>query len=166
MACAKWRGSARFRRQERQHIFFPHALAQRTTQWERGNDPMTQFTFTDDYDPYGQPRSQISIAVPRGRDFRVTATTPSEPYLATQSVTDYAQRDDAQVFIVDRVSHTTSYEIVNDGRPALLDLKTAIDNGTAVRPHLCATSSVRPSIFTTARRSRVCLWVTLGTMGR
>jgi hypothetical protein len=117
----------------RQHIFFPHALAQRTTHWERGHDPMTQFTFTDDYDPYGQPRSQISIAVPRGRDFRVAATTPSEPYLATQSVTGYAQRDDAQVLIVDRVSRTTSYEIVNDGRSALLALKTAIENGTALR---------------------------------
>ena len=64
-------------------------LAERTTQWERGNDPMTQFTFTDDYDLYGQPRSQISIAVPRGRDFRVAA--PGEPYLATQVVTQYAR---------------------------------------------------------------------------
>ena len=58
---------------ERLRIFFPHALAQRTTQWERGNDPMTQFAFTDDYDAYGQPRSQISIAVPRGRDYRVSS---------------------------------------------------------------------------------------------
>jgi hypothetical protein len=41
---------------ERPCIFFSHALAQRTTQWERGNDPMTQFAFTDDYDEYGQPR--------------------------------------------------------------------------------------------------------------
>src|SRR4029434_5143893 len=34
-------------------IFFPHARVQRTTQWERGDDPMTQFVFTDDYDAYG-----------------------------------------------------------------------------------------------------------------
>jgi hypothetical protein len=32
----------------RLRTFFPHSLAQRTTQWERGDDPMTQFTFTDD----------------------------------------------------------------------------------------------------------------------
>ena len=65
--------------EERQRIFFPHALVQRTTQWERGDDPMTQFTFAGDYDEYGQPRSQIAIAVPRGRDFHVTGA-PGEPY--------------------------------------------------------------------------------------
>src|SRR5205085_10415913 len=31
----------------RRRIFFPHPLAQRTTQLERGDEPMTQFTFTD-----------------------------------------------------------------------------------------------------------------------
>src|SRR5262249_18290193 len=60
---------------DRLRIFFPHALAQRTTQWERGDDPMTQFTFTDDYDAYGQPRSQIAVAVPRGRDGSTGLTT-------------------------------------------------------------------------------------------
>src|SRR5262249_32644264 len=34
---------------DRPRLFFPHTLAQRTTQWERGNDPMTQFAFTGDY---------------------------------------------------------------------------------------------------------------------
>ena len=68
-ACA--RRAARPRaRTTRLRIFFPHVLAQRTTQWERGDDPMTRFTFTDDYDAYGQPRSQIEIAVPRGRRYR------------------------------------------------------------------------------------------------
>jgi hypothetical protein len=33
---------------DRPRIFFPHTLAQRVTQWERGSDPMTQFSFTDD----------------------------------------------------------------------------------------------------------------------
>src|SRR5262249_46310018 len=89
----------------RPRIFFPHALAQRTTQWERGDHPMTQFAFTGDYDEYGQARSQISVAVPRRRDFR-TAVSPGEPnlkpYLSTHTVTTYAQRD--QRFIVDRVA--------------------------------------------------------------
>ena len=40
-------------------IFFPHPVAQRTTQWERGDEPMTQFAFTDDYDDFGQPRRQV-----------------------------------------------------------------------------------------------------------
>src|SRR5262249_13952551 len=49
-------------------IFFPHRVAQRTTQWERGDDPLTQFTFTDteDYDAFGQLRRSTSIACPRG----------------------------------------------------------------------------------------------------
>ncbi|HEY1380561.1 MAG TPA: SpvB/TcaC N-terminal domain-containing protein, partial [Gemmataceae bacterium] len=55
-------------------VFYPHSLAQRTTQWDRGDDPLSQFAFTDyysdpvagTYDPYGRPRSMIQIAVPRG----------------------------------------------------------------------------------------------------
>ena len=52
MACVK---NPRLRAaiQQRLRIFFPHPLAQRTTQWERGDEPMTQFAFTDDYDAYG-----------------------------------------------------------------------------------------------------------------
>lgn len=56
---------------ERPHIFFPHPKAQRTTQWERGDDPMTQFSFTsytDDqgnFDPFGRPLGQTQIACPR-----------------------------------------------------------------------------------------------------
>lgn len=119
--------------EEREHIFFPYALAQRTTQWERGADPMTQFTFTDDYDAYGQPRSQISIAAPRGRDFRIAAATPTEPYLATQTVTHYAQRDDDQHYMVDRVARTITYEISNDGSLAVSDLRDAIIAGSAAR---------------------------------
>ncbi len=95
-------------------IFFPHSLAQRTTQWERGDDPLTQLSFTDDYDDYGQPRSQLSVAVPRGRDFRVAAA-PGEPYLCTQTVTTYAHRDDARCYLVGRVVRTTTQEILNDG---------------------------------------------------
>jgi hypothetical protein len=61
------------RDQPRQRIFFPHPLAQRTTQWERGDEPMTQFGFTDDYDAYGQSRRKVSLAVPRHRNYRAAA---------------------------------------------------------------------------------------------
>jgi RHS repeat-associated protein len=112
-------------------IFFPYAQAQRTTQWERGTDPMTRFTFTDGYDPYGQPTLQTSIAVPRRRDFRVVAA-PGAPYLATHAVTTYAQRDEPGCYIVNRVACTTSYEILNDGSPGVFDLQSAIlDSSTA-----------------------------------
>ncbi|MBW7886236.1 MAG: VCBS repeat-containing protein, partial [Caldilineaceae bacterium] len=109
--------------QERLPIFYPHLLAQRTTQWERGDESMTQFTFTDseDYDAYGQPRRQTQVACPRR--WRKLADKPSQTgmteqerrFLATRTVTAYAQRDDEQLFIVDRVARTTTYEIESDG---------------------------------------------------
>ena len=34
-------------------IFFPFPLGSRTTQWERGDEPMTRFTFPAGYDAYG-----------------------------------------------------------------------------------------------------------------
>ncbi len=117
---------------ERRPIFFPHSLAQRTTQWERGEESMTQVSFTADYDEYGQPRMQASIAVPRGRDFRVAAVS-DEPYLATQAVTTYAQRDDEQCYMVDRAAGAQTYEILNDGSSTLFDLWDAIQGGTAAR---------------------------------
>ncbi|MBV8189178.1 MAG: hypothetical protein JO339_18190, partial [Alphaproteobacteria bacterium] len=128
-------------------IFFPHALAQRTTQWERGDDPMSEFTFTGyygdvargDYDPYGRQRSEIRIAVPRGRRYLESlppgAVAP-EPYLATHVLTDYAERDDAERYIVDRVARATSYEIANDGRAALLELQQRIASNALDDPAL------------------------------
>ncbi len=114
---------------DRLHIFFPHTLAERTTQWERGNDPMHQFKFTSDYDEYGQLLSQSNIAVPRGRDFRVQ-TASDESYLTTHTLTTYAQRDDAQRYIVDRVASTTTFEIKNDGTPSLFTLQEKIQEKT------------------------------------
>jgi RHS repeat-associated protein len=117
---------------QRQRIFFPHPIAQRTTQWERGDEPMTQFVFTGDYDPYGQPRRKVSLAVPRGRDYRAAAS-PGAPYLGTLAETQYAQRDDADRYIVDRVSGSTTFEILNDGSPTVDDLYRQIQVGTAAR---------------------------------
>ncbi|MCI0698184.1 FG-GAP-like repeat-containing protein [candidate division KSB1 bacterium] len=123
--------------QDRQHVFFSHALAQRTTQWERGGDPLTQFTFSGDYDKHGRPRSQISMAVPRGRKYlqAISSDSPApEPYLATHTRTDYAQRDDADRHIVDRVARTTTYEIPNDGRDDLFSLKGKIESNALDDP--------------------------------
>jgi RHS repeat-associated protein len=115
---------------DRQRIFFPHPLAQRTTQWERGNEPMTAFAFTDGYDQYGQPGRQVSLTVPRRRDFRATALA-AVPYLGTVTTTTYAQRDDDVRYIVDRVASTSAFEIKNDGSAALLDLYRDVLAGNA-----------------------------------
>ena len=99
---------------EPRRIFFAFGIGQRTTQWERGDEPMTQFSFTEDYDRYGQPRSQISIAVPRHQ---------REPYFATQSVSEYIYQDTETSYIVDHVAKATAYEVINDGSLAVAEFK-------------------------------------------
>jgi RHS repeat-associated protein len=121
---------------ERKHIFFPFALAERTTQWERGNEPMTQFKYVGNpgqkepnlygYDSYGQPLCQLNIAVPRYRDYLQKDLTAPYPYLSTYSETTYAQRDDDRRFIVDRVAKTTTYEITNDGTSTVFQLRDQV----------------------------------------
>ena len=115
----------------RESIFFPFGLGQRTTQWERGDEPMTQFMFPAGYDTYGFAAGQVAIAVPRRRDPRVTDPAAGQPYLATHATTTYARRDDDAHYLVDRVSRSTSYEIVNDGTPAVFALRDAVLAGSA-----------------------------------
>ena len=116
---------------ERRRIFFPHAVAGRTTQWERGDDPMTQFTFTDDYDQYGQARLQTGIACPRG--WKSPNDQPAEKYLATRTITEFAQPGDAKIYIHDRVAKTTSFEIDNAGGQTVLDIASTPDNSTTLK---------------------------------
>jgi RHS repeat-associated protein len=118
-------------------VFFPQTLSTRTTRWERGSDPLTQVSFADGCDDYGQVTRSTSIAVPRGRDYTAADPAPSGPYLATLVKTDRAQRDDGQVFIADRTARVTSYEIVNDGTASLWALHAAITGGT-VQQRICA----------------------------
>ncbi|WP_405969330.1 FG-GAP-like repeat-containing protein [Streptomyces sp. NBC_00988] len=107
----------------RERIFFPFSLGSRTTQYERGNQPMTQFAFPAGYDAYGLPTGHLAVAVPRGRDpMTTTATAPPQPYLATYATTEYAVRDDLDRYLAGRVVRATSYEVVNDGRPSVADL--------------------------------------------
>ena len=114
----------------RRRIFFPHPVAQRTTQWERGDEPMTRFAFTGDYDTYGQARRQVSLAVPRHRDYRAPAPAGA-PYLGTLAQSRYALRDDAERFVVNRVCESSSFEILNDGSLPVHDLYREIQSGQA-----------------------------------
>jgi RHS repeat-associated protein len=111
--------------EERLHLFFPHLKSQRTTQWERGDDPMTQFTFTDDYDEFGQPQRQTKIACPRG--WRDLNDQPGEPYLGTRTVTVYAKPVEPQVQTRDRVAKTTTSELENTTGKRVFDLANLSD---------------------------------------
>jgi hypothetical protein len=112
--------------QDRLRIFFRFQRASRSTQWERGNEPMTQFTFTGNPDAYGLPKQQLVIAVPRDRNPLQTIGAPFEAYLSTYAATEYAQRDDADVYIVDRVARSTSHEVFNNGRSSVFELRDAV----------------------------------------
>jgi RHS repeat-associated protein len=121
-------------------IFFPHQTAQRTTQWERGDDPMTQFSFTTDYDKYGQPQRQTQIACPRGwhsLEDRPVYSGPQElfqePYLATRTLTMYGEPLSPNTYIHDRVVRTTSLELTGTNGRQLLDLAGLSDTDPTLR---------------------------------
>jgi RHS repeat-associated protein len=118
----------------RWHVFFPPNISTRTTQWERGDDPMTQFSFTrytDDageFDPFGRPLAQTQIACPRG--WRTMSDKPTEPYLATRSRLVYAAPNELQVYMHNRVAKTTSFEIVNTSGKRVIELAAIKDSGS------------------------------------
>jgi RHS repeat-associated protein len=101
-----------------QLVFFPFLAAQRTTQWERGDDPMTQFAFTGDYDEFGQPRRHTAIAMPRRAAKRspVTGATigridPNETrILATHTRAQFAVTP-AGGYMHDRPAQAKLYEL-------------------------------------------------------
>lgn len=107
-------------------IFFPCSLSSRTTEWDRGVEPMTKFQFISNYDEYGQVRSSLSVGVPRGKNYE-RASSSGGPYLITHTNATYSQRDNDTKFIVDRLASTTSFDIKNDGTMPLLDLKEQIE---------------------------------------
>ncbi len=116
----------------RLRIFFPHLISKRTTQWERGDDPLTQFLYTrykkeqenqeDEFDPYGRPLAQIQIACPRG--WRNVDNQPAEPYLATISYTVYGEPSNSTAYIHNRIAKVTTYELLNTTEQRILELAT------------------------------------------
>jgi RHS repeat-associated protein len=111
---------------ERPSIFFPFATAQRTTQWERGDDPMTQFSFIGNYDDYGQPQRQTQVACPRG--WRGVEDRPSEVYLATRFVTVYAAPIDPAIHIRNRVAVATTYDMTKSAGATIGTLRDRLDD--------------------------------------
>ncbi|MGE3289369.1 MAG: SpvB/TcaC N-terminal domain-containing protein [Dehalococcoidia bacterium] len=125
-------------RREADGVFFPHRVATRSTQWERGDDPSTSLTFVDGYDQFGFPTGETAVAVPRGRDYR-SAVPATPPYLATQTENSYAHRSDAVIHLLGRVATQRRFEIVNDGTPTAFELAAAAAAGASERVLVAAT---------------------------
>ncbi|MFK4067209.1 SpvB/TcaC N-terminal domain-containing protein [Streptomyces sp. NPDC029674] len=110
----------------RERIFFPFTLGERVTEYERGVEPMTRFTFPAGHDRYGLPTGQLALAVPRGRDPLAAVATVTQPYLSTYTMLEYARRDDATHYLVDKVARKTESEVVHDGRLRVADLRDTV----------------------------------------
>jgi RHS repeat-associated protein len=89
-------------------------ILERTSVWERGDEPMTKATITGGYDDYGRSHQTVAIAVPRGRNPHLLAAAGAAPYLTTCTLTDYASRDDSAHYLVDRVSVSQRLEVTED----------------------------------------------------
>lgn len=120
-------------------IFFPMALGQRTTRWERGDDPMTQFTFTDDYDKYGMARQQTAVALPRRKARQGPSRVNELRILATHTRTEYALPD-TDKYIHDRAAHIRTFEFKNPGgitenEPEVLEKVLQDQGNSALKIH-------------------------------
>jgi RHS repeat-associated protein len=104
---------------KRPRVFFPNVISQRTTQWERGEDPMTSFSFTGDYDDFGQARRQTVVAMPRRSANRLpftaavvgTVAVDEARMLAAHERMTFAEPDQG-LHIRDRVLDSRTYELI------------------------------------------------------
>ena len=90
------------------YVFFPYSTAQRTTQYERGTDPMHNFSFTKDYDAYGNAIGQLSVGLPRGAS---PLGGGNGSYLGTYGISEYIYKDiTGGQYMADRIKRLVSYD--------------------------------------------------------
>ncbi len=94
------------------YIFFSYGLASRTSQWERGSEPLTQIGFTDAYDAYGFSAIQLSMAIPRGVDPR-KPKAGSEAILCTFSREARVHKDTPYQYLCGRVIEAAGWEVLH-----------------------------------------------------
>jgi RHS repeat-associated protein len=94
----------------------------RSTEWDRGDDPMTRITATGGYDDYNRPTVTATIGVACGRDPRASSGSTC---LATVTTTAYATRDDDRGYLLDRAAVVTRHEAVDAGTDTVLDFAQA-----------------------------------------
>jgi RHS repeat-associated protein len=105
---------------------FVIASGQRVAEWARGHEPLVRYTFHLHHDAYGQAQRTLELGLPR---------TAGAPFLAKLEVVSFAQRDDAAVYITDRVATQATYALPTSGSeslPELLKAALSLDAGSAV----------------------------------
>lgn len=114
------------------YIFFPFNVAQRTSQYERGTDPMHNFSFTQSYDNYGQALGQLSIGLPRG----ATISGGTGDYLGTYGKTEFIYKDSGSgQYMVNRVKRSLAYDATHTAQgKALFNLVDDIFAGNLSLP--------------------------------
>jgi RHS repeat-associated protein len=118
---------------DRSRVFASQVRVERSTIWDRGDDPMTKVTFFDDYDEFGHARSRTAVSLPRRFAARhpisgkvVGEVDPDETrVLATHSRAEYARPRD-NTYFHDLVAHEYTFELenpleVNESSPSNLD---------------------------------------------
>ncbi|MGN6645031.1 MAG: SpvB/TcaC N-terminal domain-containing protein, partial [Cytophaga sp.] len=108
------------------YIFFAFGVASRSSQWERGEEPLTTFSFSENYDAYGTALVQIGIAVPRGKNPLLKNQPPGSPYLATCGTSTVVHKDDSTHYLIGRAVSASSYEALNNGDTSVFELKDFI----------------------------------------
>jgi RHS repeat-associated protein len=104
-------------------VFVTHLRSSRTTQWERGDDPMSTISFLEDYDEFGRVRDEIVVALPRRSKTRLNfqaaligAVAPDETnVLATLTRTMYAgpAPEFPNLYLHDRIEHVVAFDLQN-----------------------------------------------------
>lgn len=89
------------------YVFFAFNQAFRTSQYERGNDPMHNFSFIKDYDEYGSPNGKLSVGIPRGLH---PLGGGNGFYLGTYGIGEFIYVDIPEQYMVDRIKRSISYD--------------------------------------------------------
>lgn len=114
-------------------IFFPFEVASRTTTWERGDDPMTEFTFNDNYTALGQAQRIITAACPRTWRNIEDVMPATTPFLATLTEVQFAEGPENGPYIKDRVCKTSAFEILQEVPIQLQQLLDIAREGNQLR---------------------------------
>ncbi|MFG3602504.1 SpvB/TcaC N-terminal domain-containing protein [Micromonospora chersina] len=99
-----------------------HDVYSREATWDRGAEPMIQVTGTGGHDGYGRPHVTVSLALARGRD----PHRPGTPCLGTVAITDFATRDDARLYLLDRIARSARHAVTDTGTGPVLDLVASV----------------------------------------